>query len=508
MRKYDFIIIGSGIAGLYVALLAKDAGRVLIITKGSIDDCNTRYAQGGIAAAIGKGDSPDLHFQDTVFAGAGLCDPAAVRMLVEEAPYCAADLIRLGVPFDTVHGEIALALEAAHSIPRILHAGGDATGEYIELALSRRVRESKAEVLEYSLATKLVVEGGRIRGVRALDVVRGESEEFSSPRVILATGGAGRLFRFTTNSEVATGDGVALAFEAGAEVSDMEFFQFHPTVLHLPGVEPFLISEAVRGEGGVLRNICGFRFMFDYSPQGELAPRDVVCRSILEEMRKTKSDHVLLDATLLSPHLTTSRFPHIFRFCLEHGLDITSEPIPVSPAAHYMIGGVKTNVNGEASIDGLFACGEVACTYVHGANRLASNSLMEALVWGRRIFTSTKHRVDKTEKANYLPSRSPSSAPPVSLSSLQELMWEKVGILRSREGLEEAANVLAAWGEEIKDVSDRSAYEVKNLVLVGRLMTEAALLRQESRGAHWRSDFPLPSPEFAKHIVLKRKDED
>jgi L-aspartate oxidase len=507
VTKYDFTIIGSGIAGLYVALLAKDQGKVLIITKGSIDDCNTRYAQGGIAAAIGKGDSPDLHFQDTLVSGADVCDPAAVRILVEEASYCIADLIRLGVPFDTVHGEIALGLEAAHSAPRIVHAGGDATGEHIELTLSRRIRSSEVEVLEHSLATRLLVEEGRMRGVRILDVHTGESEEFSSPQVILATGGAGKLFKFTTNSEVATGDGVALAFEAGAEVSDMEFFQFHPTVLHLPGVEPFLISEAVRGEGGVLRNIHGRRFMFDYSPQGELAPRDVVCRSILEEMRKTKSNHVLLDATFLPPQLTTSRFPHIFRFCLEHGLDITSQPIPVSPAAHYMIGGVKTNIYGETSIQGLFACGEVACTYVHGANRLASNSLMEALVWARRIFAPAKDRMDKAEPIHYLPLRFPSSTPPLNLSSLQELMWDKVGILRSGKELEEAADALAAWNEEIGDPSDRPTCELKNLIITGRLMSEAALLRQESRGAHFRSDFPSLSPEFKKHIVFKKKDE-
>jgi len=288
---YDYIMVGSGIAGLYTALLAKEQGSVLILTKGKIDDCNTKHAQGGIAAPIGKDDSADLHFKDTIAAGDGLCDEEAVRILVEEAPDRIADLVNFGVPFDTVNGQIALTTEAAHSMPRVLHAGGDATGEHIEITLSNRVRSSRIEVLENCLATEILVKKGAVGGVRALDCRTGSTEEFECRSLILATGGAGQLFKFNTNSEIATGDGVTLAFKAGAEIIDMEFFQFHPTALHLPGVTPFLISEAVRGEGGILRNVDGHRFMPEYTPEGELAPRDVVARSILYEMEKTGSTY-------------------------------------------------------------------------------------------------------------------------------------------------------------------------------------------------------------------------
>jgi len=510
MGTYDYVIVGSGIAGLYTALLAQEQGSVLILTKGSIDDCNTKHAQGGIAAAIGKDDSPELHFQDTMAAGAGLSDPVAVRLLAEEAADRIADLINLGVPFDTIDGEVALTKEAAHRVPRILHAGGDATGEHIELTLSQRVRLSGIKVLEYCLATEIMVKKGTVKGVKALDCRTGSIEEFGCHSLILATGGAGRLFKYTTNSEVATGDGVALAFQAGAEIVDMEFFQFHPTALRLPGVTPFLISEAVRGEGGILRNVEGYRFMPDYTPEGELAPRDMVARSILCEMKKTHSDRVFLDLTHLPPHLITTRFPHIYRFCLEHGLDITKGLIPVAPAAHYMMGGVKTNTCGETNIGGLFAVGEVACTGVHGANRLASNSLLEVLIFSKRIVQRTKegtagHAIGKGELKYYsLPQREVSAAIPLSLTALQALMWERVGIVRSGETLEEAASTLAAWERNLKKASDRSSYELNNLVLTARLVTEAALIRQESRGAHFRTDYPQPSPDWLKHIVFTR----
>ncbi|MBE9477630.1 MAG: FAD-dependent oxidoreductase, partial [Chloroflexi bacterium] len=311
MDRYDYIIIGSGIAGLYTALMAKEQGSVLVITKGSIEDCNTRYAQGGIAAAIGKDDSKELHFRDTVAAGDGLCDTEAVRILAGEAPARIADLVNLEVPFDTANGEIALTREAAHSVPRILHAGGDATGEHIEVTLSRRVRASQIQVLEDCLVTEILVENGAVSGVRALDCRTGSFEEFSCRFLVLATGGAGHLYKLSTNSDVATGDGVALAFKAGAEIVDMEFFQFHPTALRMPGVTPFLISESVRGEGGVLRNVDGYRFMPDYTPEADLAPRDVATRSILYEMRKTASDRVFVDVTHLPPYVITTRFPHI-----------------------------------------------------------------------------------------------------------------------------------------------------------------------------------------------------
>ena len=511
MNQYDYIIVGSGIAGLYTALLAKEQGSVLIITKGSIDDCNTKYAQGGIAAAIGKNDSPERHFRDTIAAGDGICNEEEVRILVNEAPDRITDLVKFGVPFDTLDGEVALAMEAAHSLPRILHAGGDATGEHIEFTLSEQVRTSKVQVLEDCLVTEILVEQGRVSGIKALDCRTGSIEEFECRFLILATGGAGQLYKFSTNPEVATGDGVVLAFNAGAEITDMEFFQFHPTALRLPGVTPFLISEAVRGEGGILRNVDGYRFMPDYTPEGDLAPRDVVARSILYEMKKNGSDRVFIDVTHLPPRVITTRFPHIYRFCLDHGLDITKGLIPVAPAAHYMMGGIKVNSWGETNIAGLFACGETACTGVHGANRLASNSLLEAAVFSKRIVEKTgkgaKIEAPAASKVvevhHSLSDRQvPQVVPVPSLSAVQQLHWDKVGIIRSKEGLTQVADILAAWQRSLPQPTDRPSWELSNLVLTGRLVTEAALLREESRGAHFRSDFPRSSPRWQRHIVL------
>jgi len=513
MNRYDYIMVGSGIAGLYTALLAIEHGSVLILTKGSIDDCNTRYAQGGIAAAMGKDDSPELHFRDTIAAGDGLCDPEAVRILVDEAADCIADLIKFGVPFDTLNGEITLTREAAHSVPRIMHAGGDATGEHIEVTLSRRVRSSAINVLEDCLASEILVHNGKVSGVRYLDCRTGSVEECGCRFLILATGGVGRLFKYTTNSDVVTGDGIALAFEAGAEISDIEFFQFHPSVLRLPGVAPFLISEAVRGEGGILRNVEGRRFMPDYVAEAELAPRDIVARSVVYEMKKTHSDRVFLDVTDLPPRLLTTRFPHIYRFCRDHGLDITKGLIPVAPAGHYLMGGVKVNSWGETNVGGLFAVGETACTGVHGANRLASNSLLESVVFSKRLVRRTGSVVASSENRQpsassnlcSLPQREPSSSvPPLNLPNLQSLMWDRVGIVRSGEELEQAASVLAAWQSCLPQPSDRPSYELYNLILSARLMTEAALLREESRGAHFRTDFPRALPEWQRHIVFRK----
>lgn len=510
MKSYDFIIVGSGIAGLYAALLAREWGSVLLVTKGSLEDTNTKHAQGGIAAAIGLHDSPELHFKDTIAAGAGLCDPEAVRILVEEAPNRIADLIRFGVPFDTVDGEIALTKEAAHTVSRILHAGGDTTGEHIEVTLSQQVRKANIEILEHTVATNILQKNGEVEGLEVVQGRTGEKAVFNCAYLILSTGGCGCLFKFTTNAEVATGDGIALAYKAGAEITDVEFFQFHPTALRVPGAPPFLISEAVRGEGGLLRNSQGKRFMPDYSPEGDLAPRDVVARSIIAEMKKTRSNRVYLDLTHLPNHMVTTRFPQIYRYCLTQGLDITKSWIPVAPAAHYMMGGVKTNTWGETNIAGLFAAGECACTGVHGANRLASNSLLEVVIFTKRIIQRTRGHIKsyplKSKDTLQLLSRPhPERLPRLSMANIQSLLWDRVGIMRSGPSLQEAASILAAWEHSLPPITDRRSSEISFMVLTGRLMAEAALLREESRGSHYRLDFPETSPLWKKHIVFCKK---
>lgn len=511
MAAYDYIIIGSGIAGLYSALLARRHGSVLIVTKGSIDECNTRFAQGGIAAAIGVGDSPALHFKDTMAAGAGLSDEKSVRILAEEAILGIKDLIEFGVPFDTVDGEVALTLEAAHSLPRILHAGGDATGRYIEETLSAKVRSEDIQVAEHRLATELIVEDGRVLGVNTLDTLTGQRNALSCRHLILATGGAGQLFSMTTNPDVATGDGVVLAYRAGADIMDMEFFQFHPTVLKIPGAPPFLISESMRGEGGVLRSVDGRRFMNDYTPDAELAPRDVVSRAIVAEMAKTGSEHVYLDVTHLPATLVLTRFPQIYRHCQENGLDIKHDLIPVAPAAHYMIGGVRVNNWGETSLSGLYAAGEVSCTGVHGANRLASNSLLEVLVYSRRIIECTIGRGENTALAPIEQRRLAVIEPHKVLSlpekrELQSLLWRTAGIERNGTELATTAAKLRAWSM-VSDIEpgDRDEYENRNLILAGRLLVEAALYRAESRGSHFRTDFPASLVQWRRHIVINAR---
>jgi L-aspartate oxidase len=510
----DFIIIGSGIAGLYVGLLASKSSEVTVLTKSSIDECNTKYAQGGISASIGEGDSPELHYQDTIAAAGGLAEKEAVRVLTEEAVDRIHDLINFGVEFDTVHGEIALAREGAHSVPRVVHAGGDATGARIEATMSNLARRSGIKILERHLVRGLLVRNGTASGIMMIDCASGAVKELESKWVVLATGGAGQLFKYDTNSRVATGDGVALAYKAGALVENMEFFQFHPTVLAIPGATRFLISEAVRGEGAILRNASGERFMGRYHPQGELASRDIVSRSIVTEMSRTGASFVYLDLTGIPRHRVITRFPTIYRFCLEHGLDITREPIPVAPAAHYMVGGVKTNLWGETGVKNLFACGEVACTGVHGANRLASNSLLEVLVFGKRIVDRThkgswEWERDQLRVGDYVSSvESHSSAPgsvKPTVEGLQELMWNCVGIKRNGERLREANEVLGQWAASIRKgpSEDERAIELENMMLTARLMARAALIREESRGCHYREDFPEESPHWLRHIDFR-----
>ena len=516
-NSYDYIIVGSGIAGLYAAIPARKHGSVLVLTKGSIDDCNTRWAQGGIAAPIGPADSPERHQRDTIEAGAGLVDEAAARVLTFEAADRIRDLAALGVPFDTNDGQIALGREGAHSLPRIVHAGGDSTGAHIELTLSSVARLEGITVLEWTQAVDAKMEEGRgkkeegrprIVGVRAMDVRTGEVTDYASRFLVLATGGAGRLYSVSTNPEVATGDGIALAYRAGAEITDMEFIQFHPTALRLPGVQPFLISEAMRGEGGVLLDVNGTRFMPEYDSRAELAPRDIVARAIVEQMQATGSDHVLLDMTQLGSEHVAARFPQIYRFCREVGLDITREPIPVSPAAHYTMGGVRTNVWGETTVPGLYACGECACTGVHGANRLASNSLLETVVFAKRVVERTLASAGTSAAPSQslweLSTPQPGEAEPFTKAALQELMWRDVGIVRDRDTLTRARAVLSAWQARVpwdERMSFRESNELADLLTCARLVTEAALVREESRGAHFRRDFPSPREEWRHHLV-------
>jgi len=520
-NSYDYIIVGSGIAGLYAALLAREHGSVLVLTKGSIDDCNTRWAQGGIAAPIGRDDSAEKHLRDTIEAGAGLVNEEAARVLTSEAAARIGDLVRFGVPFDTQHGEIALAREGAHSEARVLHAGGDSTGAHIELTLASLARQEGITVLEYTIATEIMTgarsqePGARAKGVRALNTETGEVSEYRSRHLILATGGAGQMYRVSTNPAVATGDGIALAYRAGAEVMDMEFVQFHPTALKLPGVQPFLISEAVRGEGGVLRDAQGERFMPDYHPKAELAPRDIVARAIVTRMEATGADHVLLDVTHLDRGHVIARFPQIYRFCLDAGLDITREPIPVSPAAHYTMGGIRTNVWGETTLPGLYACGECACTGVHGANRLASNSLLETVVFAQRVVQRTIESPGRsaslTEGAPDLTEAKAVEVGEATRAALQSLMWDAAGIVRDADGLSRAKAALSAWDGSFAGapgVADRPLQELRDLVLCSRLVTEAALLREESRGAHYRCDFPESREEWRRHITFRRRNHD
>jgi L-aspartate oxidase len=508
--RYDYLIVGSGIAGLYAALRAREHGSVLVLTKGSIDECNTRYAQGGIAAAVGPDDSAELHLRDTIEAGAGLVDEEAARILVTEAAERIRDLVRFGVPFDSVDGEVALGREGAHSRARIIHAGGDATGAHIELSLSSLARMSRVAIKEFCQVEEVVIERGRAAGVATLDTRTNSRETFEARSIILATGGVGQLYRISTNPDVATGDGVAVAYRAGAEIADMEFIQFHPTALRLAGVPVFLISEAVRGEGGLLRDAAGRRFMPEYDDRAELAPRDIVARAIHSEMAKSGSDRVYLDVTHLPAERVSARFPQIYRYCLDHGLDITKEPVPVSPAAHYMMGGVRTNVWGETTVPGLYACGECACTGVHGANRLASNSLLETVVFARRVIERTLSAGDGPTPAAPTPdavSLAPpraAEAPPFDRPALQSLMWDDVGIVRDGAMLRRACDLLSAWAAAAPEPGDRASHELANLLVCGRLVAEAALRREESRGAHYRTDFPHPRDEWRRHLVFRK----
>ncbi|WP_036720430.1 L-aspartate oxidase [Paenibacillus sp. JCM 10914] len=510
----DVIVIGSGIAGLYTAILASEHQRVLLITKKSLLDSNTRYAQGGIAAVTAEDDSPLYHRQDTLLAGAGLCSSTAVDVLVNEGPVGVQELIRLGTMFDVENGELALTKEGAHSHRRILHANGDATGYEIVRALSIQVEMlHNIEVWDDHFVIDLITEDGECHGA-LVQMQDGKRVFVRGKATVMCAGGAGQLYRYTTNPEVATADGVAMAYRAGAEIRDMEFIQFHPTALSYPGAPRFLISEAVRGEGAVLRNIKGERFMHKYHDLMELAPRDIVARAIVSEMEETRSTFVYLDITHESPEMVKHRFPTIYETCMQYGLDLSTDWIPVSPAAHYMMGGIKTNLYGESSLRRLFACGEVSSTGVHGANRLASNSLSEAVVYGRRIVERIRTIAPQPEGLpaighNLGRKDGPLQAIVERRLKLQKVMVRYAGLRRNRESLLRASEEL---GRQLpffqSSLTKREEYEFANLLTASLLVVQGAIRREESRGAHYREDFPERNDgTWQRHVLHKRDQE-
>ncbi|HEY1964024.1 MAG TPA: L-aspartate oxidase [Acidobacteriaceae bacterium] len=501
----DFLIIGAGIAGLRAAITLAEAGRVLVVTKEALGESNTQYAQGGIAVAISGAEDIQLHMEDTLAAGDGLVDPIAARVLVEEGPARVKELLEWDTHFDRYAtgehaGELMLTREGAHSRNRILHANGDATGREIGRALLARASTTPGiTLLPWTLLTDLLHTQGRICGARLLDE-NGEIRTVQARSVLLASGGAGQVYSDTTNPAVATGDGIAAALAAGAELADMEFYQFHPTALSLPGVPRFLLSEALRGEGAWLVNAAGERFMHRYHRQLELAPRDVVARAITREGMGAHPGEVLpvyLDMRHVTGIDLNARFPGISAFLHQHGLDLARDPIPVRPAAHYLMGGVRTDVDGRTSLPGLYAAGEVACTGVHGANRLASNSLLEGLVFGARAAESM--RLESGARAMTAAAEGPRpreerSLPPVeeAIQQLQQQMWEHAGLLRDAELLKGIDLTAAmAYADAVPPAHwTRREYEARSLARVARAIVVCALAREESRGAHFRNDFP------------------
>ena len=506
------LVIGSGIAGLYVALRSRELGlRPTVVTKARLEESNTRYAQGGIAAAVGPDDSRALHFEDTVRAGDGLVDRAAARVLTWDAPARIADLVRYGVPFDTEEGRIALGREGAHSRARILHAGGDATGLSIEETLRHRAIDAGIEMLERKVLRSLTA-GDRDGIVATVASPEGRGAEALDPRpVVLATGGAGALYRQSSNPSIATGEGVAIAFRAGALLDDMEFIQFHPTAFYREGAPRFLISEALRGEGAVLRNEAGERFLVSQHRDAELAPRDVVARAIDRETQRSGHRFVYLDATEIPRDRLYARFPSVCRFLLTYGLDPSRDRIPVAPVAHYMIGGVATDLEGRTSLRGLYAAGEVAATGVHGANRLASNSLLEGLVFGERVARQLLHPAAGGPAAPGRllelppPKGAGRSEEPTAVEEVRRRLWEEVGIVRSAEGLRSALDAVERMGESVEPARRESLPgPLANAALTASLIARAALARTESRGAHYRSDWPRRRSVWQKHIGIRR----
>jgi L-aspartate oxidase len=525
-HRADYAVVGSGIAGLRAAIELSAAGSVLVLAKSNLSDSATAWAQGGIAVALSDEDEIGLHEQDTINAGDGLCRAEAVALLVEEGPKYITQLIEWGTEFDRAGTKLAFTREAAHSRSRILHAHGDSTGREISRALLARAHTiPHLHLRAHAFTTELIAERGRVTGLRFIDETDGLQHELQAGAVLLATGGLGQIYRETTNPEVATGDGMAIAYEAGAVLSDMEFVQFHPTALAVQGAPRFLLSEALRGEGGILRNIGLERFMKRYHEAQELAPRDVVARAIVSEMHHTRSTHVYLDMTKKSEDFLKKRFPRIYETCSGYGLDLASDMAPVCPAAHYMMGGVKTDLWGRSSLAGLYAAGETAATGVHGANRLASNSLLEGLVFGARAGQAMIEDAPVEKRSGAALPGSPAPLPGngsaaqkeppkaaakpspacATLTKIRDVMWREVGILRSGKELADAIKQLEALELPKSDKLGRAAHELRNLHALALLIARSGLAREESRGSHYRSDFAFRNDEdFGKHSVVQK----
>ena len=509
---HDVIIIGSGIAGVYTALEIPQKYDVAILTKETLDISNSVLAQGGIAVSLDKKDSPKLHYKDTLYAGAGLCDEKAVWELVNRAAENIDRLCIFGVNFDKdIHSELSLSREAAHSMNRIIHAG-DTTGKEVCDTLIAVVKtRPNIKINERTFVIDMIVKDGECRGIIVWDEDDKKFKIFISNVIICATGGFGQLYSYTTNPEVATGDGICMAYRAGAELMDLEFIQFHPTVLFHPENKNFLISEAVRGEGGLLFNSEGKRFMPEYHPLEELAPRDVVSRAIFEEMKKTKTTNVFLDITAKGKEYLENRFPNIYKTCLGYGIDISKDRIPVAPAEHYCMGGIKADIYGKTNIKGFFACGECACNGIHGANRLASNSLLEGLVFGQVIASQTEgilsgaNNKDKWEDLSYKTKRVASGYDRYATKTdIQRKMTHYVGIIRDKKGLTKALDKILEYRNLIKDAKNEELpdFELQNIVMLSRLVIESALEREESRGAHYRTDFDKTDDiNWKRHII-------
>ena len=510
---FDVVIIGSGIAGVYTALSTPRNAKVLIITKEAIEINNSVLAQGGIAVSLDQNDSPNLHFKDTLFAGAGLCDETAVNALVNEAAENIATLCLYGVNFDRdEYKRLSLTREAAHSMNRIIHTG-DATGkEVCDTLVSAVSGLSNVTIREQTFAIDILTEDEECKGVLTSNEDGTELKAYFAPVVVCASGGYGRLYSKTTNPEVANGDGASLAYRAGAELMDLEFVQFHPTVLFHPDNQNFLISEAVRGEGALLRNNKGELFMEKYHDMKELAPRDVVSRAIFQEMQKTGSDHVFLDITHKEKQFLEHRFPMIYKTCLSYGVDMSKDFIPVAPCQHYSMGGIKTDEWGRTKVRGFYAVGEAACNGIHGANRLASNSLLEGLVFGRRIGLQVKENLNQIKmREGFKPNISNEKEwkdtdidVPSMINKLQNIMNLNVGIIRSKESLSTAINEIDEMKKDVEGVKvvHTQFMELKNMLTLSSMVVKAGLLREESRGAHFRSDFPESDDNWLKNIVF------